>query len=207
MEKRIVYVLLSRTYTGIGRIIRLFMRGRYNHVALSLDSSLLTMYSFARLHIAAPLAGGFLTETPAHYLYGGHDAEVKLHAVEMSGVQYAEFRRELARFLNDPEHMIYNLIDALYLPFGRRKRIEDAHTCVSFAAHMLKLEPIGAVIDMENALKGKEIYCGMLREYLGDTYSEEDLRRDEYFVRRGFIGAARDTASQVRRLYYRMKER
>ena len=36
---------------------------------------------------------------------------------------------------------------------------------------------------------------------------EEDLRRDEYFVRRGFWGAARDTASHVRMLYYRMKER
>jgi hypothetical protein len=207
MEKRIVYVLLSRTNTGIGRLIRIFMRGRYNHVALALDSSLLTMYSFARLHIDAPLAGGFLSETPAHYLYGGHDAEVKLHAVEMTEAEYAAFRRELARFLNDPRHIIYNLLDALYLPFGKRKQIEDAHTCVSFAAHMLNLETIGAVIDMENALKGKEIYCGMLREYLGDTYSEEDQRRDEYFVRRGFIGAARDTASHMRRLYYRMKGR
>ena len=207
MERRIVYVLLSRTHTGIGKIIRMFMRGRYNHVSLALDNSLLTMYSFARLHIDAPLAGGFLTETPAHYLYGGHDAEIKLHEVEMTEPEYADFRRELARFLNDPRHMIYNLLDALYLPFGRRKRISDAHTCVSFAAHMLCMEHIGAVIDIENALKGKEIYCGSLREYLGGTYSEDDLRRDEYFVRRGFWGAARDTASQMRRLYYRMKGR
>lgn len=202
-----VYVLLSRTYTGIGKIIRLFMRGTYNHVAIALDPSLLEMYSFARLHIDAPLAGGFLRETPAHYLYNGHDAKVKLHAVEMTEAEYGALRRELARFLSDPRHMIYNLLDALYLPFGRRKRIEDAHTCVSFAAHMLNMEYVGAVIDMERALSGKEIYCGSLRAYLGASYSEADLRRDEYFVRRGFWGAARDTASQMRRLYHRMKER
>ena len=207
METYTVYVLLSRTHTGIGRLIRTFMRGRYNHVAIALDPSLLELYSFARLHIDAPLAGGFLRENPAHYLYGGHDAEVKLHKVEMSGESYAAFRRELARFLSDPAHMIYNLLDALYLPFGRRKRITDAHTCVSFAAHMLNMEQLNAVIDMENALRGREIYCGSLREYLGETYGEEDLRRDEYFVRRGFWGAARDTASHVRMLYSRMKER
>ena len=207
METYRVYVLLSRTHTGIGRLIRVFMRGRYNHVALALDPSLLEMYSFARLHIDAPLAGGFLRETPAHYLYGGRDAEVKLYAVEMTEARYGAFRLELARFLGDPRHMIYNLLDALYLPFGRRKRICDAHTCVSFAAHMLGMEHVGAVIDMENALAGRELYGGSLREYLGGTYGDEDLRRDEYFVRRGFWGAARDTASQMRRLYYRMKGR
>ncbi len=207
MENCTVYVLLSRTCTGIGKLIRLFMRGRYNHVALALDPSLLTLYSFARLHIDAPLAGGFLKETPAHYLYDGHDAEVKLCAVKMSEGEYGAFRCELARFLSDPAHMIYNLLDALYLPFGRRKRIYDAHTCVSFAAHMLNMEQIGAVIDMEKALAGKDVYCGSFRAYLGGTYTEEELRRDEYFVRRGFFGAARDTASHMRRLYYRMKGR
>ncbi|MCE5235474.1 MAG: hypothetical protein LLF87_05410 [Eubacteriales bacterium] len=207
METHTVYVLLSRTHTGIGRLIRLFMRGRYNHVALSLDETLLELYSFARLHIDAPLAGGFLRETPAHYLYGGTDAEIKLFAVEMTEARYGAFRLELARFLNDPRHMIYNLLDALFLPFGKRKRISDAHTCVSFAAHMLDMEGVNAVIDMERALRGKEIYCGSLLRYLGGTYGEEDLRRDEYFVRRGFWGAARDTASQMKRLYYRMKGR
>ena len=55
-----LYIMLSRTDTGMGRLIRFFTRYDYNHVSLSLDPRLHSWVSFARYAVDVPLAGGFV---------------------------------------------------------------------------------------------------------------------------------------------------
>ena len=204
MENRTVYVLLSRTQTGVGSFIRMFMPGRYSHVALAFDPYLSEMYTFARLHVDTPFAGGFLKENPAHYLHGGRDAAIKLHAIELDEAQALFFERELERL--EAGDTCYNLVDAFLLAFKKRMRAEDgAHTCVSFSAHMLGLNAVNEVLDMEKALEGFVIYEGFLRAYLGDRYDEQAGLKDEYFKRRGLFHGTRDTFKHVRRLVRRLR--
>ena len=60
-EARCIYIMLSRTNTGIGRIIRLFLRtSRYNHVSAALDGRLFLLYSFSRARKDSPFSGGFV---------------------------------------------------------------------------------------------------------------------------------------------------
>ncbi|HEY5588030.1 MAG TPA: hypothetical protein VIK86_03635, partial [Candidatus Paceibacterota bacterium] len=62
MEKY-VYVIISRTPTSMGKIIRKFLKGKYNHASISLDENLSQMYSFCRLSVSNPLVGGIVRES------------------------------------------------------------------------------------------------------------------------------------------------
>lgn len=47
VQAQFLYIVLSRTNTGAGRLIRLFLRGsRYNHVSAALDGRLYLLYPF-----------------------------------------------------------------------------------------------------------------------------------------------------------------
>ena len=66
-----LYVMLSRTDTGMGRFIRFFTREEYNHVSLCVDDSLQKFVSFARYRQDTPLAGGAVAEPPQRLLSCG----------------------------------------------------------------------------------------------------------------------------------------
>ena len=66
-EFKYLYIMLSRTGTGMGKVIRAFTRNEYNHVSLPLDSSFKRFVSFARYRQDVPLAGGFVAETPQRF--------------------------------------------------------------------------------------------------------------------------------------------
>ena len=59
-EKRYLYLMVSRTDTNIGRIIRVFSRYPYNHVSLSIDPTL-------RERSASAASGGILPCMPASF--------------------------------------------------------------------------------------------------------------------------------------------
>ena len=50
-----VYVVISRTPTSTGKIVRKFLKEKYNHASISLDKNLIQMYSFCRFSISNPL--------------------------------------------------------------------------------------------------------------------------------------------------------
>lgn len=51
MDKKHIYIVLTRTNTLISRIIRLFMNDEYTHAAIALDKELNNMYSFGRKYV------------------------------------------------------------------------------------------------------------------------------------------------------------
>ena len=48
MKKYYLYIVLTRTNTGISKIIQLIKKDEYTHAAISLDKDLNHMYSFGR---------------------------------------------------------------------------------------------------------------------------------------------------------------
>ena len=57
-KKKYLYLMISRTDTNIGRIIRVFSRYPYNHVSLSIDPNLREWVSFGRFRKDTPLYAG-----------------------------------------------------------------------------------------------------------------------------------------------------
>ena len=57
-----IYIVLSQTGTMFSRALKFVTRAKYNHVSISLNESLDTMYSFGRLNAYNPFIGGFVEE-------------------------------------------------------------------------------------------------------------------------------------------------
>lgn len=205
--ERCLYVLFSRQHTKIGRFIRIFMRNsRYSHVTVALDSSLYAMYSFSRLRHDSPFSGSFTREHPVHFFVDDKDVTVKLCRVELDEEAY---RCALARIEHCKTHatrMLYNLYDALALPFRRRVRMRDAYTCVDFAAFLLgmdaRVDSIGA---LEQELADCCIYEGSLQAFLAEKCVPHSPEDDDYFVRRGILAAMGDFITLQTRLWRRYR--
>lgn len=203
--QRCMYVLFSRQNTKIGRFIRVFLRSsRYSHVALSLDEKLYDVYAFSRKRHDSPFSGGFVREYPVHYIIKGADVPIKICRVDMTEEEYAAARARLNDAIERSDSMIYNLFDAAALPFGKRYRLKDAYTCVSFASYVLGMDDVKDIGDLENRLSRNTVFDGGLNELIA-KHGLTPPEGDRYYERRGLIAAARDLCTLVKRLMLRRK--
>ena len=67
MTQRYVYVVISKTATRFGYVLRRVGGVHYNHAAIALDEELKELYSFARKQYHAALIGGLVEETVERY--------------------------------------------------------------------------------------------------------------------------------------------
>lgn len=178
-KQKEIYVIFSRTETGMGKMIRKLTKHAYNHVAIALEDSFQMLYSFARYSYNAPLIGGFVKEGYLRYTYMG-DAAVKVARICVSEREYTEILARLAVLLEEKEKMIYNSFGALGSLFGRRLHIRDAYTCIEFAAWLLGKEEILRIKELEAMLEAHIVFegkaSGLLREY--------PLEDDQIFLQR-----------------------
>ena len=61
-EDKKIYLLLMHTKTIPSKIVKLFTRYAYSHVAIALDKDCETVYSFGRRKLNSILNGGFSVE-------------------------------------------------------------------------------------------------------------------------------------------------
>ena len=132
-----VYIVFSATPTGTGRLIRKATRNQYNHVSLSLNRDIRKMYSFARIHRAIPLYGGFVVESILRYQSFAGAARVKICRVEVPELQLTWLHNCLDRLWNEREEYIYNTPAALASLVHLRPAISKAYTCVTFVQELL----------------------------------------------------------------------
>ena len=149
-----VYIVFSATPTGMGRLIRKATRNRYNHVSLSLSRDICKMYSFARIHRAIPLYGGFVVESILRYQSFAGAAKVKICRVEVPEPQFTYLRNHLERLWNEREEYIYNTPAALASLVHLRPAISKAYTCVTFVQGVLVRFQLAGVRDTDSPTVG-----------------------------------------------------
>lgn len=135
----LIYIVFSATPYKMGRFIRLFTGGKYNHVSVSSDSKLTELYSFARRYRRAPFIGGFVREHSERFSVNGKCTDIMICAVPVSKMKKELLMSRLAEMKREREKYIYNFFSAAAVPFHRKIRIKDAYTCVEFAVYMLDL--------------------------------------------------------------------
>lgn len=195
--ERWLYVMVSRTDTRMGRMIRCFTRSEYNHVSLALEPE--HFVSFARYRSDVPLAGGYVRETPERLLFRGRSVPVRIFRLgireEEAGKLEALFR--LAGDRDCP--LIYNSLGALFTSCHIPCPIPGAYTCLDFAGAVLG-HSFSSIRALAEALSPWEIYCGDLSGFLHDNGS----RSDPFFRNRGFFKGTGDTAVHFNRLFLRL---
>ena len=193
-----LYVILSRTTTGAGKIIRAFTRNYYNHVSLSLHEDLSGIVSFARFHIDVPLHAGYVAEPAERFLYNGGPIPIRVFRVEIPD----EKARRLAEFFKRTDSsdngLLYNYFGALLTMFRIPCRIPGAYTCLSFVSTVLG-KHYRSFQAMEKDLAPYEVFCG---DFF-DKQADSGLRTDEYFTPRGKMRGFRDSTVHMARLVAR----
>lgn len=189
MAVRPLYLMISRTGTGIGRMIRTVSRYPYNHVSLSLDPALRQWVSFARYAADIPLYGGFITESPERYLASGQDVQIRLFRLEIAESRAQRLEALFAQAGNRDFRLIYNTYDAIAAALGCRLPIPNAYTCLSFACAVLDL-PCRSIQELDSYLTPWLYYQGPLSGLTMDSGN----RLDSYFASLGLLRGTWNTA-------------
>lgn len=195
--KQHLYVMMSRTDTGMGRFIRYFTHEEYNHVSLCLDSKLQHFVSFARYRQDVPLAGGYVTEPAIRLRSCGKSMPVRIFKIEISQTD-ADKLSELFQ-LADHTLLVYNSLGALLSGFHLHCTIPGAYTCLEFAESILG-ESYHTIKALADELAPWEIYRGDLFDILESVPEEECT----FFQKRGFQRGTVDTIKHFKTLLWRI---
>lgn len=191
-----LYIMISKTHTGIGRMIRKFSRYSYNHVALTLDPSFRKWVSFARYVHNVPLYGGFIVEPVERYLADGEvraeDVKVRIFRLELSEERYTRLSELFSKAGNRDCGLVYNLFDITAASVGKKIPVADAYTCLGFARAILQKDYTN-IKELDEDLKTHMIYEGDLSELANDSGDRSDL----YFSKLSFIDATKYTVKQL----------
>lgn len=155
-----LFIVMSKTNSFFGQIIRFFTRFKYNHVAISLNNDLTPLYSFARYNYNRPLSGGFVEESWLRYLYKNDDVPISVYTIPIDERQYQHIKNLLLHMESNSYR--YDIIGAI-----TRKRIFDKrYTCLTFTEKILK--EVDLISDNESILS-----IHILEKVLNSYYVED----------------------------------
>lgn len=202
IERHKIYVVFITTNTNMGKLIRLFTRNPYSHVAIALDSKLCEMYSFARYHINSPIRGGFVVEVPDRYLFDNQDVTIKVCELPVSDDEYNRMLEEISYFKKHKEIMIYNTLNAVLSLLRKRVYLKNTYTCIEFVTHLLRYPNVLAIRELEQRLSQYEIYCGSFKDVV--KWEEAYNIEDDFFRRRQVREVLLDTINHFRKIVVRL---
>ncbi len=182
MEKY-VYVILTRTLTISGKVIRKITGNSYSHASISLDKNFNEMYSFARFHYQNPIVGGFVHENVQNLSLGkNEEVYVKIFRIPVTNYQYRKLKRYIRHFKENEDKYMYNLLELIFFPLGIKFKIRDSYICTEFVMHLLDYIEIErgdlkskrvTPAQLKQCLEEYEYYDGSLQNYISTVEHEE----------------------------------
>lgn len=195
MKTRSLFIMISETDSGVGRVIRNLTHYRYNHVSLTLDPTLRQWYAFARYAIDAPFYGGFLMEPVERFLANGFDTPVRIFRLEIPEEKARKLELLFLRARQRNTGLLYNYFDAAATLFGKKITIPGAYTCLGFACAVLEKDYIN-IEDLNNGLMPWLYYDGSLSALVPDS----GCREDAYFRPIGHLRGTWESAKELANL-------
>ncbi len=133
-----VYVVLTRSKTILARMIQQFTKKKYSHSSLSLHKDCATFYSFGRLFPRFMFPTGFITEGMDKGFFAIHtDVLTAVYEIPVSDEQYALIEQRLQRFITNPRHFKYSVVNIFLQPLGIAYQRENKYVCSAFIAEIL----------------------------------------------------------------------
>lgn len=176
LEQPSIYIVASQTGTMPSRLIKRVTRARFNHVSISLDARMDTMYSFARRHPYNPVWGGYVRECPLTGTFARFpETQAQIIRVAVTRAQYEAIAAYLEEMYRKRGCYHYNyagvLLGAMHIPFRRKNH----YYCSEFVRDILvkfgvvSPEQFGPIVQPQELLDdipGSElIYDGVLAGY------------------------------------------
>lgn len=173
--ERPVFVMIARTNTAMGGLVKQFSKGYYNHAAITFSHDLSRLYSFSRYYVNTPNVGGFVIEKPARYLSEEEPTPIKLYMLPADEGDYAKIRKKIDGFVKNRKKYIYNSFGAVACSMGKEKKIKGAYTNVEFVTKILEIDGVNTVEELEKALEHYRVYTGTIQKYLHGEYECDEI--------------------------------
>lgn len=198
VKTRTLYVMASRTDTGVGRLIRFVSGYPYNHISVTLDPSFESWYSFARYVQDAPFYSGFVRESAERFCAETSDTQVRIYAVQIPENQAGDLEAMLPLANKTDSGLIYNYFEALACCMGFQVTVPQCYTCLSFASELLNTD-CRSIRELCESLSPCLVYEGPLNHLLQHSGDREEL----YFTRLGLVRGTAKSAQQLGTLMMR----
>ncbi len=174
MEKYI-YIVISRTPTFTGKMVRKFLKAKYNHASISLDKNLSQMYSFSRFSISNPLVGGIMRESAFTLALGlDDDVPIKIYRIPITMEKYQLISEFIYDTYNGDEVYYYNFLQAIGVISNKKHALYKTYICSEFVMealkqggiHLTSLKPYQITpTDICGIMEGFICYSGNLKDY------------------------------------------
>lgn len=133
-----VYILLTDTGSILTRLIKRVTKSPYNHVSISFDEDLESVYSFGRKNPYNPFIGGFVRES----IYSGTFKRFKnttcmVLKFQVPDDEYEMLKSNINFFINHREDYVYNLKGLALQYFKKNQPRKNAYFCSEFVADVL----------------------------------------------------------------------
>ncbi len=183
-KKRSVYVVVTRTGTGVAKIIRVISRMPYSHVSLSADPALHELYSFCRNYKPIPLPATFNTEVIGEGTLGKFaNIPCEIYEVPLTAEQYHHFQCLIEHFTAYRKRYSYSIIGLIRVKLQIRSELHKKFVCSQFVAYVLnecgvKLDKPPCLYspdDLRYLPDAKLIYRGELNRYYRECIDNQIL--------------------------------
>ncbi len=166
-----VYLILTQTYSGLARTIKVFTHDKYSHASISLDSKCNEMYSFGRKYRYFPFYGIFKQENLNKGLFKNKGALISIYEIDITEEQYNKIKNNILNIKKTNKG--YNII-GLLLAYFRIKLHRNKYYCSEFVYEVLSGKGVDIYSKeqirfrpMELIEKNfKKIYEGEIREFI-----------------------------------------
>lgn len=134
-----IYILLMHTNTMPARLIKTITRYEYSHVAISLDESCETLYSFGRRRWNSVLDAGFSVETKTgEFFKYFNKTKCKIYEVEITDEQY-DAVLDIIKYMENNEHTFkYDFCGIVIRFFNIPITFKNRYVCSYFVADVLQ---------------------------------------------------------------------
>ncbi len=199
-----IYVILSRTNTGISKVIRFLTHYELNHSSLTLSDDFTNFYAYGRRRNKPALNGGFIIEDPGRSCPYYTDIRVKIFKFEVSDEKYVEIQEEIKRLEEKRDETCYNSISALAYFSKNTIKAVDSYTCIEFICHILGIKEKISIKEFDKKYEKLVIYDGSYKKLMNfPDYVEPN---HDYFIKEPLIKRLKLDFIHLKRLLKNIKE-
>ena len=133
-----IYIVVSQTGTILSRLLQKITGAQYNHVSISLESDLDTMYSFGRRNPYNPFWGGFVQESPEHGTFKRFTkTEVIVLELSVDPDTYSSMKAFLDAMYRNKKLYHYNYVGLVLAAFHICYAQHNRYYCSEFVRDIL----------------------------------------------------------------------
>lgn len=174
-QEEYIYIMLSKTNTLLGNMIRAGLGVSYNHCSLSLDESLETIYSFGRKELRNVFLAGFVQESKNNGFFRVHNtSDIIVIRMSVSSQEKERLCEIIADFQADKDLYRYSLLGLIYCYLGIPVKRKNKYFCSQFVTEVLQqagievFEKPASLVrphDFLDLPSTKYIYRGQIKNY------------------------------------------